>query len=436
MSTISTKIPGNTALKKRRAAPIMQEVSQLVLPMPQIIRLDNGLPVYILDFPDQEILKIEAVYNAGRPTEAKRLVARTTARMVQEGTTSHSAAVLAEMIDFHGGSLSIPTNLDNASFLLFTLHRHAAQLVPLFAELLQEPSFPENELETFKRAGAQALTIDLDKEEVLAYRNITEMIFGPDHPYGYNSTPADYAALQRDDLLHHFDNWYTPSNCKLFASGRVDHQVLELLNRYFGQLQREGATLAVSPYAPKNTPAKVHFKHPGSLQTAIKIGRRLFARRHPDYNGVYVLNTILGGYFGSRLMRNIREKRGYTYNIYSTADTMLHDGCLYIATEVDNSKVRATIKQIFVEMQRLCAEPAPQEELDMVRNYLLGMLLNGLDGPLNISDVIKTLVTEDLPMDAFDALVHTIRTITPQQLQALAIRYLQADAFTIVTVGR
>jgi len=356
--------------------------------------------------------------------------------MVQEGTAHRSAAVIAELIDFHGGSLSITTNLDSANFLLFSLHRHAAQLIPVFAEMLQEPAFPENELETFKRASARSLAIDLDKEEVLAYRKITELIFGPDHPYGYNTLPADYAALQRADLVQHFERWYTPANCRVFASGRVDHSVEDLLNRYFGQERREGAALAVSPFAPKYKAQQIQLKHPGSLQTAVKIGRRLFARRHPDYNGIYVLNTVLGGYFGSRLMRNIREKRGYTYNIYSTADAMVHDGCFYIATEVDNAKVRATIKQIFTEMERLCAEPVPDAELDMVRNYLLGMLLNGLDGPLNISDVIKTLVTEDLPLDAFDALVHTIRTITPRQLQKLANRYLQPGDFSVVTVGQ
>jgi predicted Zn-dependent peptidase len=161
----------------------------------------------------------------------------------------------------------------------------------------------------------------------------------------------------------------------------------------------------------------------------------LFARHHPDYNGMYVLNTILGGYFGSRLMMNIREKRGFTYNIYSTADAMLHDGCFYIATEVHTGKVPVAIKQIFVEMKNLCDTPVPEKELEMVRNYLLGMLLNGLDGPLNISDVVKTLVLEDLPFETFDALVHTIRTITPEQIKLLAQRYLQPEDFWVVTVG-
>ncbi|TNE61665.1 MAG: insulinase family protein [Bacteroidetes bacterium] len=419
----------------RRLSPVIQPVSRLVLPLPTLVRLDNGLPVYVLDFPDQEILKVEAVFNAGRPVEAKRLVARTTARMVREGTYSRSAAAIAEHLDFYGSSLSIPGSLDTANFLLFTLHKYAGELLPLFGEVLREPAFPEDELQTYKRTNVQQLMVDLRKEEVLAYRKLTEMIFGKEHPYGYNSMPEDYAAMGREDLVRHFQDWYTPANCRLFVSGRVDQGVLDLLNLHLGQARREGATLAVSPAAAANPPQKIHLPHPGSLQTAIKIGRQLFPRRHPDYNGVYVLNAILGGYFGSRLMMNIREKRGYTYNIYTTADAMLHDGCLYIATEVNTGKVRATIKEIFAEMTRLREEPVPDAELDMVRNYLLGMLLNGLDGPLNISDVIKSLVTEELPLDAFDALVHTIRTITPAQIQALANRYLQPDDFWVVTVG-
>ena len=420
----------------KRQPPQIEPVERLVLPLPSVIRLDNGLPVYVLDFPDQEILKIEVVYNAGRPVEAKRLAARTTARMIREGTHTRSAASIAEHIEFYGGSLSIPTNLDSANFLLFTLHKYAGELIPVFAELLQNPAFPENELDTYKRASVQQLAVDLGKEEVVAYRKVTSLIFGENHPYGYNSVAEDYAELGREDLLQHFHDWYTPANCRMFVSGRVDDQVIAMLNEHFGQIRRVGAAHVVSPSVEERAPERVHLTKKGSLQTAIKIGRQLFSRRHPDYNGVYVLNTILGGYFGSRLMMNIREKRGYTYNIYSTADAMLHDGCLYIATEVSNGKVNATIKQIFAELKRLRDEPAPQEELDMVRNYLLGMLLNGLDGPLNISDMIKSLVTEELPLDAFDSLVHTIRTITAEQLQRLANRYLQPEDFWVVTVGK
>lgn len=419
----------------KRSAPAIRPVGQLELPVPQTLSLDNGMPVYVLNFPEQEILKVEAVFRAGRPEEDKRLVARATARLVREGTRSLEAAAIAEHIDFYGGSLSIPTNMDAASFSLFSLHRYAGELLPVFAEILHEPMFPDTELATFQRNSVQELLVDLDKEEVLAYRKVTELIFGTEHPYGYNSTAEDYAALTRGDLARHFERWYTPANGRLFVSGRADDAVLHLLNCHFGQKPMRGEVPAFESVVVEQQPQRVHIPRTGSLQTAIKIGRRLFSRHHPDYNGLYVLNTILGGYFGSRLMMNIREKRGLTYNIYSTADAMLHDGCFYIATEVHTGKVAAATKQIFAEMKVLCDTPVPESELDMVRNYLLGMLLNGLDGPLNISDVVRTLVVDDLPLASFDGLVHTIRTITPEEIQELARRYLQPSDFWVVTVG-
>jgi len=425
-----------TSRVPKRAAPAIQPVRNLVLPLPKEVRLDNGIRVFAMNFPGQEILKVEAVFQAGRPEEVKRLVSRATARLVREGTRARTGAEIAEHLDFYGGSLSIPTNLDAAVFSLFSLRKYADELIPVFAEVLHEPIFPVDELETYKRNSLQELLVDLDKEEVLAYRKITEFIFGETHPYGYNSSPEDYAALTPDDLSAFFNRWYVPANCQLFVSGQVDEAVLGLLNRYFGQSQKKGAgALGQLPHFPATRPQTVYVPHPGSLQTAVKIGRRLFARNHPDYNGVFVLNTILGGYFGSRLMMNVREKRGYTYNIYSTADAMLHDGCFYIATEVHTGKVAAAVKQIFAEMKNLCDQPVSESELDMVRNYLLGMLLNGLDGPLNISDVVRSLVADGLPFDAFDDLVRTIRTITPEQVQDLARRYLSPGDFWVVTVG-
>lgn len=421
----------------RKSAPPIHEVHNLVLPNPKVIRLDNGVPVYILDFPEQEIVKIEAVFRAGRPEEDKHLVSRATSRLLREGTAGRTGAEIAEQIDFYGGSLNVPTNMDTSGFLLFSLKKYAAELIPIFAEILQEPVFPESELETFKRTSVQELVVELEKVEVLAYRKVTELIFGEHHPYGYNSVPDDYAALERADVMRFFDTWYHPSNFLLFASGRVDEEVLKLLNQHLGQNKKSGSIPATpsSQIAELARPGQHAIPHPGSLQTAIKIGRRTFNRRHPDFNGFFVLNTILGGYFGSRLMMNIREKKGFTYNIYSTLDTYLFDGCFYIATEVNPGKVGATIKEIFNEMKKLREKPVEDDELAMVRNYLLGMLLNGLDGPLNTSDVVRSLIVEGLLHDAFDGLVETIRHITPAQLQELAQRYFRPEDYWTVTAG-
>ncbi len=439
------------SMLNRKSPPLIYEVSQIALPRPEVFLLDNGLPVYVLDYPGQEIVKLEAVFRAGRPQEEKRLAARATSRLLRDGTLYQTGAEIAEHLDFYGASVSIPTNLDIASFVLFSVKKYAKEVIPTFAEMLQSPSFKEEELEIFRRTNIQELLVELEKGETVAYRKLTELIFGENHPYGYNSILGDYEAIQRSDLQHFFNTWYTPSNGLLFASGRIDEEVRDLLNQYFGRAHQAGAALPAKseqesvpnlinqdvgvPHFSVATPQKVNVPLPGSLQTAIKIGRRLFDRNHPDFNGLVVLNTVLGGYFGSRLMTNIREKKGLTYNIYSTVDAYLNDGCLYIATEVSPEKSATAVRAIFTELKKLREKLVPEEELSMVRNYILGMLLNGLDGPINSSEMIRNQIVEHQSPENFEALVSTVRGISAEALQNLAQQYLQQKDFWVVTVG-
>ncbi|MBU6342855.1 MAG: insulinase family protein [Bacteroidetes bacterium] len=419
----------------RKNAPLVQEFVQLDLPNPELIHLDNGIPVYILDYPGQEIVKIEIVFRAGRPQEQKRMVARACARMLREGSLQNSGADISEFFDFYGATLNAPSNLDTTNLALFCLKKYTDILLPKMAEVLLEPAFPTHELNTFCRTGIQELMVDLEKVEIQAYRKITELIFGENHPYGYNSTPEDFRALQREDLQIFYNQWFTPQNAILVASGSIDARIRALLNQCLGQFQRTGLLPQFHQDVLTSQPSRMHLPHPGSLQTAIKIGRSTFTRQHPDAYGFFVLNTILGGYFGSRLMANIREKRGYTYNIYASSDHYLHGGCFYIATEVNREKTNATIKQIFAELRRLRETPVAEEELHMVRNYLLGMMLNGLDGPLNTADVIKGLVLENQNKQDFQYMVETIRNISAPQIQELAQRYLQEKDLWVVTAG-
>lgn len=423
-----------------RNAPPINPVINLDLPEPAVHKLDNGILLFAMDFPGQEILKIEVVFKAGRSCEVKRLTSRTTARLIREGTSRKKSAEIAEFFDFYGASVSLPSNLDTANVILYTLSRYASEVMPVFAEIIRDPVFPEEELVTYQRTGIQELAVELEKVETVAYRKVTELIFGENHPYGYNSVEADYQALQSADLLAFYDNWYHPDNCFIVASGCVDDNIIAALNRYLGT---DWSAVADKPGQPlvshtdtSGKPARIHISHPGSLQTAIKIGRRAFGRNHPDYDGLYVLNTILGGYFGSRLMTSIREKKGFTYNIYSTLDAYLNDGCLYIATEVNTENTASAVRAILAEMKKLREKPVQIEELSMVRNYLLGMLLNGLDGPLNVSDVVRGLLAEGLPLSVFSRLVNKINSITPEEIQNLAFRYLNPEDYWIVTVGQ
>ena len=393
------------------------------------------MPLYDIRMGTQEVLKLEVVFQAGRPFEKKQLAARATSSLLREGTRSFSAARIAEQLDFYGCSLSLPFNLDTSNVIFYSLNKHFGRLMPILEEVLGAPSFPEAELNAFIKRNQRRLEVDLAKNDIVAYRKVTEFIFGPNHPYGYNSYPETYAALRRDDLLEHFSRLFNSSNCAAFISGKTSPEIIAIANESLSRAIPPGkaARAALQPGIASPEAVKIH--RPDTVQAAIRIGRRLFNRRHEDYLGMYLLNTILGGYFGSRLMDNIREEKGYTYNIYSMLDSMQFDGYFYIGTEVGNEFVEDTLRQIYLEMERLQQEPPGAEELAMVRNYLMGNFLAMLDGPFNVSEVVRALVTEGLPFSFFEEMVEATRAAGADEIQKLAQRYLCREDMWEVVVG-
>ncbi len=422
-------------MPNRTIQPPIKDIVSLTLPHPVLHHLDNGVVVYESKMGTQEILKLEIVFFAGRPFEDKKLISRPTSRLLKEGTLHRKSAEIAEIVDFYGGTLSMPYNLDTSNIVLYSLNKYFERLLPLIAEIITEPAFAEEELRIFKENSKQSLQVDLTKNDVVAYREITELIFGSDHPYGYNSFPESYANIHREDILRHFKKNYDLSNCIIFISGKTDNAVLDLLNKYLGQIKTNNTRRIVNLDYALNPPKVVKYERSNTVQTAIRIGRRMFNKTHKDFKGFYMLNTILGGYFGSRLMMNIREEKGYTYNIYSSLDSMLYDGYFNLATEVGNEFVEKTLAEIYIEFERLKTELVGDEELEMVRNYLMGTMMGMLDGPFNIAEVVKTMTIENLEYEDFNDLVNTITTISPEQLRDLARKYLNKEEMFQVTVG-
>lgn len=419
----------------RTQSPLIHEINHLVLPPVETFQLDNGIPVYVVNMGTQDVLKLELIFNAGRPFEEKHLVSRATGSMLKEGTKNYTSAEIAEKFDFYGSSISTPFHIDTSNVMLYSLGKYFDDVLPMLAEMLEMPSFPQKELDTFIQVNQQNLQIDLTKNDTLAYRAVTELIFGKDHPYGYNSFPETYGALQREDLLRHYDRCFTAGNCKIVISGKITDQVLKSLNHYLSSAIRPGVALTANPQSMPSSDRKLRIPNNETVQMALRVGRHLFNRHHADYPGWYMLNTIIGGYFGSRLMENIREDKGYTYNIYSLLDTMNYDGCFYIATEVGNAFINQTLDEIYKELELLRTEAVEEEEMEMVRNYVLGGFLNMLDGPFNVSDVVKTLVSEDLPLTYFEELVQNVQQVTEEDLLALAQKYLNPNDFWEVVAG-
>lgn len=418
----------------RSIAPSIHTIEKIAFPSPIRVQLSNGIPVYVTNMGTQEVMKLQVVIKGGRPYEDKQMASRATTRLLREGTNQLNSAQIAEAFDFYGASLSLPTSLDFSNLVYYSMTKHFPKLVELVRDLLTQPIFPEKELTTFKENSKRRLQIDMTKNDVVAYRKVTELIFGENHPYGYNSSIEKYNGIQRSDLTQHFRKNFHADHSVIFLSGKIDDSIIKLLDQHLGQIPNGAKVSPVFPTPNLATPQKSQFLLPDALQKAIRIGKRSMIRKSPDYTGFMVLNTILGGYFGSRLMMNIREDKGYTYNIYSLQDTMQQDACFYIATEVGNEFLKPTLKEIYLEIDRLQTDLVPDAELDMVKNYLLGNMLNMVDGPFKVTNVVKTFVLENRPFDEFQKMVDLVRSISAQELRDLAQKYLKKEEMWEVVV--
>ncbi len=419
----------------RTSPPNIYKVTKIDFPQPEFQTLPNGTPLWVLNAGNQDIIKLDLFFHAGRPYERKKLVARGTSKLLLEGTLKQSSKEIAEILDYHGASLNSPVDLDTSSLILYCLGKHFPKMLDLLSEILAEPSYKKEELELFKTNTIQKLKYNNSKADVRAYRQITESIFGPEHPYGYNSSVEMIHAVERKDLLDHFDRQYNGNNCTVMVSGRVTPKVLDLIHNKLSKVLRKGEKASPKLVGLNKKPIKILDRDPDAIQTSIRVGKKMFSRNHEDYEGMYVLNTILGGYFGSRLMMNIREDKGYTYNVFSSLDTMLFDGYFYVGTEVDNTYADKTLVEIYREMERLKIELVDDIELEMVKNYLMGNLLTLVDGPMNSSEVVKSFLINEIPFGSFNQLIFKIQTIKAEELRTLAVKYLNRESMWEVISG-
>jgi predicted Zn-dependent peptidase len=222
----------------------------------------------------------------------------------------------------------------------------------------------------------------------------------------------------------------------MIVSGRIPERAFDLFEKYFGDLHSEKIHTEDSKNVIKGeSRKKEHIKKKGAIQTAVRIGSPTINKRHPDYPGLKFLNVLLGGYFGSRLMKNIREEKGYTYGIHSAVSSFDLSGFKLISTEVGKENSGQAIDEIYKEIRLLLKEPVAQDELEVVRNYMSGEMVRMFDGPFAIAESFKAVWEFGLDLNYFVGMMNTIRTITPDEILRLANTYYRLDDLYEITVG-
>ena len=392
--------------------------------------LDNGVEVYSIDAGAQDVLQMEMVFYAGNSFEKSNAVAAATNYLLKNGTSSKTAFEINEHFEYHGAYCNRTCQNETASISLHTLSKHLSILLPVVKEMITDSVFLEDELAIYKQNSKQKLSVSLQKCDFVANRLIDAYLFGEQHPYGKYIVAEDFDALTTDQLKHHFQQYYLNGQCVIFVAGKLPANLFETVNKQFGKL-------AIKPGKPQiinnATPAEIKkyriANDPNGVQGAIRIARPFPNRLHPDFIKMMVLNTLFGGYFGSRLMDNIREDKGYTYGIHSYVQSHFQDTALLISTEAGKDVAEATVEEIYKEMKVLREELVDEEELLLVRNYLIGNILGDLDGPFHIIGRWKNIILNNLEEKYFYDSVNMIKTIPAEEIKELANKYLQPEDF-------
>ena len=400
------------------------------------LTLDNGIEVYAIDAGAEEVLQIEWVFFAGNWYEEQNMIAATTNYLLKNGTSRKTAFEVNEHFEYYGAYLNRASYHETSAISLHCLNKHTAHLLPVVNEIITDSVFPEDELQLYKQNNKQRLAVSLKKSEFVAGRLIDEHVYGIDHPYGKYSTAEAYDALSRPQLQSFYNQYYRQSKYIIFIAGKLPKDIAAQLNKNFGQLVIS-KTAADKVYPIKAAAEKKYriINDNEGVQGSIRMSRSFPNRHHPDFTNATVLNNLFGGFFGSRLMSNIREDKGYTYGIHSYILNHLHESAWMVSTEAGRDVCEATIQEVYKEMDILRNEPVKKDELLLVKNYMMGSILGDLDGPFHIIAKWKNIILNGLPETYFYDAVSAIKSVSAKELQELANKYfVPADFYELVVI--
>lgn len=422
----------------RKESPLIKDAVEFNLQLKpcQKFTLDNGVPVYAIDAGAQEVVQIELVFYAGNWFEQQKSVAAATNYLLKNGTSTKSAFEINEVFEYYGAYCNRSCFNETAVVSLSSLSKQLPNILPVVREMITDSVFSEEELDIYKQNSKQRIKVNLQKCDFVATRLIDAYLFGEQHPYGKYTNPEDLDALNNQQLKDFFSQYYLNGQCVIFVSGKLPADIETQLNNAFGNLSlkpfnNQLSTIVQSPAAQQ----KYRIQNDAEgVQGAIRIARPFPTRHHPDFMKVSVLNTLFGGFFGSRLMSNIREDKGYTYGIHSYIQNHIHPTAWMISTEAGKDVCEAAIEEIYKEMKLLRDDLVDDDELMLVRNYLIGTILGDLDGPFQIMGRWKNLVLNNLDGDYFYRSIETIKTISAEELRELAKKYLNPEDFYEIVV--
>jgi len=415
----------------RSESPCVTLESEINFLQPDRYATAHGIPVFIMRNTTSEAVKIDLMFDAGSNYDDKTVAGLTT-ELLLAGTSNKSMAEINDMIDDFGGYFNSSVSADHAYLSIYGLNECTVPLVQLIEETIFNAVFPVEELERMKAERKDKLKVSLEKVSTLAQRQFQASLFAGTL-YGRLNQPEDFEKITRKQLVHFFEKNFKCGLRKINWVGNPSEAEISSVLKVFERWRNEVPMQGLAEF--KTSREKITLEKKDAVQTGIRIGKLLFDRSHPDYHKMTVVNTILGEYFGSRLMSNIREDKGYTYGIGSYLGENQSSGYFVIATEVGKEFLEDTLVQINLELERMRNELVPKEELNLVRNYLLGQFLRGADGPFAMMELFSVAETKGLDFSFYQKALKTLLEITPEEIQLTAFKHLNSEEMLVITAG-
>lgn len=422
---------------KRNIPPEIQPVELKKIPEAELFRLKNGIPVYLINAGSEELMRVEFIFDAGQVKEVFPMVASSTNAMLLEGSSHHTANQINSAFDFYGAFINPYIQKDNAGITVFFLNKHIEKIFELCIEVLFKPVFPDDELNNLQKKKLQLFLLNKKKVQNLAYDKFFESVFGLSHPYGRQVDESDFGKVTSVMVRKFHKEYYSAANMAVIISGKIPDKTKVLLDDFFGKIRFDPVKgpRSVEIKIEGNPDKRQFVEKKGAVQSAIRIGSATINKKHKDFNGLLILDTILGGYFGSRLMKNIREDKGYTYGINSSLVSMQQSGYKIIATEVGKKYTAKTLGEIYKEIRLLQTIPVELSEMQVARSYLAGEMVRMFDGPFALAESFRAVWEFGLDNNYYYNLAEKIRTIDPDEIITLANTYYNIDDLYEIIAG-
>ncbi len=423
----------------RRIAPINPEPIHASFPDTVEHVLSNGLKVMLYEEHNLPLVNVRLYIRAGSVLEGKMLKASSFVfALLQQGTHKRTAREIADEIEFLGADLTASSSVDVGSLTLTLMSKHLEKGIEILADVVLNPSFLESEIEFVRQQSLSRLQFSKADATRLSFEAFNRLIYAP-HPYGNPSlgTYESLMALTREQLLEFYRKYFLANRAFITVAGDVEmSSLIALLEKYFGAWAGGECEEPALELPRKRTQREVRIvKKDGAVQSVLNIGHLSIARNHDDFIPLYVANMILGGYFGSRLNMNLREKQGFTYGIRSGFDALRLAGDFNISTQVRNEVTGEAIEQILFEVNRLLQDGVTEKELSAAKRYITGNFLIQNEASSSIAVRLANIELYGLPKSYYNTYIEAVNAVERQHICDVLARHLHPELFLFVIAG-